>query len=101
LREISRADSAHTDEWLRQAVERLTAIAFAIVINLLGPILAAAEEGAPSDLVRQGMALAERKGSVCHAIGKTAASPHAAAPAFRNLGNRVDLDDFAVGCAKA
>jgi mono/diheme cytochrome c family protein len=76
-------------------VECLTAIAFAIVINLLGPILAAAEEGAPSELGRQGMALAERVCSPCHAIGKTGASPHAPAPAFRNLGDRVDLDDFA------
>ena len=40
-------------------------------------------------------ALAERICSVCHAIGKTGASPHAPAPAFRDLGNRVDLDDFA------
>ena len=30
-----------------------------------------------------------------HAIGKTGASPHAPAPPFRDLGNRVDLfDDF-------
>jgi cytochrome c len=76
-------------------VERLTAIAFAIVTNLSGPIVAAAEEDAPSELERQGMALAERMCSACHAIGKTGASPHAPAPAFRNLGDRVDLDDFA------
>ena len=76
-------------------VERLTAIAFAIVINLLGPRLAPAEEGAPSELEREGMALAERMCSACHAIGKTGATPHAPAPAFRNLGDRVDLDDFA------
>jgi cytochrome c len=30
-----------------------------------------------------------------YAIGKTGASPNAPAPAFRNLGDRVDLDDFA------
>jgi cytochrome c len=76
-------------------VERLTAIAFAIVMHLSGSVLAAAEEGAPSELERQGMALAERMCSACHAIGKTGASPRAPAPAFRDLGNRVDLDDFA------
>jgi mono/diheme cytochrome c family protein len=41
------------------------------------------------------MALAERMCSTCHAIGKTGASRHAPAPAFRDLGDRVDLDDFA------
>jgi cytochrome c len=76
-------------------VERLTAIAFAIVISLSGCIAAAAEDGAPSELERQGIALAERMCAPCHAIGKTGTSPHAAAPAFRDLGNRVDLDDFA------
>ena len=76
-------------------LERLTAIAFAIVITLSAPVLAAAEDGAPSELERQGVALAERMCSACHAIGKTDASPHAPAPPFRDLGNRVDLDDFA------
>ena len=45
-------------------------------------------------LERQGVALAERMCAPCHAIGKTGASPHAGAPAFRDLGNRVDLDEF-------
>jgi hypothetical protein len=31
----------------------------------------------------------------CHAIGTIGTSPHAAAPPFRHLGNRVDLDEFA------
>jgi len=53
-----------------------------------------AEEDGPSELERQGVALAERMCASCHAIGKTGASPHAGAPAFRDLGNRVDLDEF-------
>jgi cytochrome c len=77
-----------------RAAELVTATALAIVINLSGSVLAAAGERAPSDLEREGMALAERMCSACHAIGKTGASPHAPAPAFRDLGNRVDLDDF-------
>jgi mono/diheme cytochrome c family protein len=74
-------------------VERLATILFAIVINLSGSLLAA-EDGAPSELERQGMALAERLCGNCHAIGKTGASPQPPAPAFRELGDRVDLDDF-------
>ena len=62
-------------------------------MNLLGSVPSAAEEGAPSELERQGLALAERMCSSCHAVGKTGVSPHAPAPAFRDLGNRVDLDD--------
>jgi cytochrome c len=30
----------------------------------------------------------------CHAIGKSGASTHSAAPAFRDLNRRVDLDGF-------
>jgi cytochrome c len=76
-------------------IDRRSAIAFAIVISLSGAVPAAAEDDAPSELVRQGMALAERMCAPCHAIGKTGASPHPPAPAFRELGDRVDLDDFA------
>jgi mono/diheme cytochrome c family protein len=75
--------------------ERLTAIGFAIVVSLSGSVAAIAEDSAPSELERQGAALAERLCGDCHAVGKTGASPHAPAPAFRELGDRVDLDDFA------
>ena len=76
-------------------VERLAPIMLAIVINLSGSVLAAAEDGALSELERQGMALAERLCGDCHAIGKAGASPQPPAPAFRELGDRVELDDFA------
>lgn len=49
----------------------------------------AAESGS---LAEQGQALAERMCAPCHAIGKAGSSPHAAAPAFRDIGRRVDLD---------
>ena len=78
----------------RLAVQRLAAITLAIVGNLSGSQLAAAEDGAPSELERQGMALAERLCGDCHAIGKAGASPRPPAPVFRGLGDRVDLDDF-------
>jgi cytochrome c len=76
-------------------VERLSVIAFAIVLNFSRSVLATAQDGSSSELEREGMALAERMCAGCHAIGKTGASPHPPAPAFRELGDRVDLDDFA------
>jgi cytochrome c len=83
-----------SSERLTQVTKRAAAIAFAIVISLFGAVPGTAEEDGPSELERQGVALAERMCAACHAIGKTGASPHAGAPAFRDLGNRVDLDEF-------
>jgi cytochrome c len=79
---------------LAQVTRQATATAFVIVVNLFASGPGAAEEDAPSALERQGVALAERMCAPCHAIGKTGTSPHAGAPAFRDLGNRVDLDEF-------
>ncbi len=76
-------------------IERLATIMLTIAVNLSGSVLAAAEDGAPSERERQGMALAERLCGDCHAIGKAGASPQPPAPPFRELGDRVDLDDFA------
>jgi mono/diheme cytochrome c family protein len=45
-------------------------------------------------LARQGHALADRLCAQCHAIGRSGFSPHAGAPPFRALGDRVDLDSF-------
>jgi mono/diheme cytochrome c family protein len=61
---------------------------------LLGVSASFAEENAPGALERDGLALAERMCAQCHAIGKSGASTHSAAPAFRDLSRRVDLDDF-------
>jgi cytochrome c5 len=85
---------------LAQVPERLTAIAFAIVITLSAPVLAAAEDGAPSELERQGVALAERMCSACHAIGKTGASPHAH---LRSANSAIAWTStiLRTGCAKA
>jgi cytochrome c len=71
------------------------AIVFATITMLLGVSAAFAEEDAPSALERDGLALAERMCAQCHAIGKSGASAHSGAPAFRHLNRRVDLDGFA------
>jgi cytochrome c len=60
--------------------------------------LSAAYAQEPSEkltgLARQGRALADRLCAQCHAVGRSGLSPHAGAPPFRRLGDRVDLDTF-------
>lgn len=64
--------------------------ALAVTAALLMPSLAGAEE---SVRVREGRRLAVEFCSPCHATGKSDTSAHPAAPAFRLLESRVDLDD--------
>ena len=73
--------------------ERLTAIC-AVIVLLCGLSTSFAEDGEPHALARQGRALAERMCSHCHAVGDSGSSPHSAAPAFRTLNRRVDLNSF-------
>ena len=67
----------------------------AIAVILLGASAAIGGAAEGASLTQQGHALATRMCASCHAIGKDDASPHAAAPAFRNLDRRTDLDTFA------
>lgn len=46
------------------------------------------------DPVERGHQIVREFCGPCHAIGKTGASPHAAAPPFRTLGRSFDLDQF-------
>ncbi len=73
--------------------ERLTAV-FAVVLLLSGLSRSVAGDGEPRALAQRGRALAERMCSRCHAVGGSGSSPHSAAPAFRTLNRRVDLDFF-------
>ena len=76
-------------------VTSMRTIAFAIALSA-GVSAASAQE--PSEkltgLARQGRALADRLCAQCHAAGRSGLSPHAGAPPFRKLGDRVDLDAF-------
>jgi mono/diheme cytochrome c family protein len=67
----------------------------ALLAVLLGLPALRAEEDPPSLLERRGHALAERMCAQCHAIDKSGSSPHSAAPTFREISRRVDLDRFA------
>ena len=51
--------------------------------------------GAAGKLKERGEASAKRLCASCHAIHTTGDSPHPAAPAFRALGDRMDLNEFA------
>jgi mono/diheme cytochrome c family protein len=50
---------------------------------------------AQPDPTSRGRALVSELCSTCHAIGRTGTSSHAGAPAFRELGERIELDTFA------
>ena len=67
----------------------------AVLALLLGTSIGLTEEIQPSRMEQRGRALAETMCSECHAIGKRGRSPHIAAPAFRALDSRLDLDSFA------
>jgi len=66
-----------------------TAIAALLLASSLGP--AAAQSGEPAELKR-GEALLTRHCASCHAVGRTDASTHKEAPAFRTLSRRYPVD---------
>ena len=49
---------------------------------------------AAQDLAARGHALLSEMCASCHAIEKSGASPHAAAPPFRIISRRFDIDDL-------
>jgi mono/diheme cytochrome c family protein len=65
--------------------------AAAIILAALQPSFAG---GKLTALQRQGRALADQMCAQCHAVGMSGSSPHAAAPTFRSLARRIDLDTF-------
>jgi mono/diheme cytochrome c family protein len=56
--------------------------------------LVAGGAAAQLDLERRGRTLLDDMCGACHATGRTGQSPHVAAPAFRHLDRRLDLDGF-------
>jgi len=66
-----------------------------IVIGLLASQLAAAVAPAAESFQQRGQLIAERMCAACHAIGRTGGSPHAAAPPFRILQDRIDIGQLA------
>jgi mono/diheme cytochrome c family protein len=69
-------------------------IRLAILLVLLGMSVSSAQENGPSALEQRGRTLAERMCSQCHAIGNRDQSSHTAAPPFRALDRRLELDSF-------
>lgn len=65
--------------------------AAAMLVLALAPVSALAEVSTPAD---RGRVLLTRLCGHCHAIGTTGRSAHPAAPAFRRLERRLDLDTF-------
>lgn len=69
---------------------------FRVVLIVVAPLLFTVVQSAPaSELVQHGRDLAQRLCAACHAIERGVLSPITAAPAFRRLRPRVDLDRMA------
>lgn len=70
---------------------------FVIAVILFGVSSAGGGGGAAehTSLTQRGHALVAKMCAGCHAVEKDDTSPHVAAPAFRNLDRRTDLDSFA------
>jgi mono/diheme cytochrome c family protein len=64
----------------------------ALAVILLGMSCAVGATSERASLTRQGHALVVKMCASCHAIGKGDPSPHAAAPAFRSLDRRTNLE---------
>ena len=74
-----------------------------IALGLGATLMLPGREGltAPrTDLVEQGRAIVERNCARCHAIGVAGESPLAAAPQFRRLHERYDVEAIAEGLAE-
>lgn len=65
-----------------------------LVLAICVAVGAAGGAQAQPDLVRRGHKILADLCSQCHAVDKTGRSPHAGAPAFREIDLRVDLDQF-------
>ena len=57
-------------------------------------VLLAASPAAAQELAARGHALLSEMCASCHAIEKDGASPHPAAPPFRVISRRFDIDDL-------
>lgn len=74
--------------------------AFIVVAGSLLPLDAQCGNGAPSDIVAKGRAIAEEKCARCHAIGPEGASAHETAPSFRAVVLRYPIDNLAEALAE-
>lgn len=72
---------------------RATASAVVLFVSV-SAAFAKEPNGETTALARQGRALADRLCAQCHAVGRRGSSPHAGAPPFRTLSDRLDVDSF-------
>lgn len=75
-------------------------IRFAPLIAVVLAASAATASAQPADPASRGHLLVQRYCASCHAIGRTGQSPEAAAPAFRDLHGRYQIDDLAEALAE-
>jgi cytochrome c len=79
---------------LRETMRRTLALA------ALGVGLAASSAFAQDPQIAQGRDIVQRNCGMCHAVGRTDASPNSTAPAFRDLHKRYPIDNLAEALAE-
>jgi mono/diheme cytochrome c family protein len=72
---------------------RVSFTVVAAALLLAGALRPAGAAGDP-DQLKRGETLLKRDCARCHAIGRTGASPHKDAPAFRTLGQRYRIESL-------
>lgn len=72
----------------------LAVLAFALPAVAAEPPHVQGRSSAQQSSEARGRMMVQRNCSMCHAIGKSGASPFVAAPPFRELGQRYKLDDL-------
>lgn len=74
----------------------MRSLVLAAALLVLAPVASAAERAD----VQRGEMLVRRHCAACHAVGISGASPDKAAPPFRDLHTRYQIDDLAEGLAE-
>lgn len=70
----------------------VAAIAAALIASLAAPAAFAQPEPSVAEQIARGRILVTRNCSQCHAVGRTDRSPSPAAPPFRELNQRYDVE---------
>jgi mono/diheme cytochrome c family protein len=71
-----------------------------LVILALAVAIPARAAEAPGASEARGQALVQRNCGMCHAVGRSGASPNPAAPAFRDLNRRYGIEDLGEALAE-
>lgn len=81
-------------------MKRLRCLLMTVSLAFSGSPALAEPSPSESEAGALGQRLVERNCAMCHAVGRTGTSPNAAAPAFRDLHRRMDVEMLGEGLAQ-